>query len=291
MEKNYVSGTPNGIRVDIQTGLVFSPPHFTWMDTNHPACTPREGYPVEIQALCISVSLYLKKSTKMEFFCPAYEGWKGLKEKVAKYIIDLYFDRSLGYLSDCLHTSGFMEAKNAQPDDHLRPNQLLCITLGLIKDREIQRSILDATSCLLVPGGIRSLADNYFKFPLFSIPKHAIRDPNHPYQGRYIGDEDTTRKPAYHNGTAWTWIFPSYMEAMLITFGEGLIDTYLAILGSSSIYLNSGCVGHIPEILDGDIPHVQRGCLAQAWGESELYRVINKILKIKQNMGSSHEKF
>ena len=47
----YLTGTPNGIRVDPDSGLVFSPSHFTWMDTNHPAGTPRQGYPVEIQAL------------------------------------------------------------------------------------------------------------------------------------------------------------------------------------------------------------------------------------------------
>ena len=50
---HYLKGTPNGIRVDASTGLVWSPSHFTWMDTNYPAGTPREGYPIEIQALWI----------------------------------------------------------------------------------------------------------------------------------------------------------------------------------------------------------------------------------------------
>ena len=49
----YLTGTRNGIQVDHASGLVWSPSHFTWMDTNHPAGTPREGYPVEIQALWI----------------------------------------------------------------------------------------------------------------------------------------------------------------------------------------------------------------------------------------------
>jgi len=47
----YLRGTPNGIRVDAASALFFSPSHFTWMDTNYPAGTPREGYPIEIQAL------------------------------------------------------------------------------------------------------------------------------------------------------------------------------------------------------------------------------------------------
>ena len=35
----------------------------------------------------------------------------------------------------------------------------------------------------------------------------------------------------------------------------------------------SGCLGQIPEILDGDSPHQQRGCDAQAWGVTEALRV------------------
>jgi glycogen debranching enzyme len=37
--------------------------------------------------------------------------------------------------------------------------------------------------------------------------------------------------------------------------------------------MNGGCLGHIPEILDGDSPHTPRGCDAQAWSVSEVYRV------------------
>ena len=51
----YRDGTPHGIRMDFESGLIWSPSHFTWMDTNYPAGTPREGYPVEIQALWIEL--------------------------------------------------------------------------------------------------------------------------------------------------------------------------------------------------------------------------------------------
>ena len=51
--RGILKGTPNGIRMDPTSGLVWSPSHFTWMDTNYPAGTPREGYPIEIQALWI----------------------------------------------------------------------------------------------------------------------------------------------------------------------------------------------------------------------------------------------
>jgi glycogen debranching enzyme len=41
--------------------------------------------------------------------------------------------------------------------------------------------------------------------------------------------------------------------------------------------LESGALGHIPEIMDGDAPHTSRGCDAQAWGASELLRVWLKL--------------
>ena len=44
---NYAKGTSNGIHLDPDSALIWSPGHFTWMDTNHPAGTPREGYPVQ----------------------------------------------------------------------------------------------------------------------------------------------------------------------------------------------------------------------------------------------------
>ena len=59
--ENYSSGTPNGIRMDADSALIWSPGHFTWMDTNYPAGTPREGYPVEIQALWIRLLRQLEK--------------------------------------------------------------------------------------------------------------------------------------------------------------------------------------------------------------------------------------
>jgi len=60
-QENYARGTPNGIRMDADSALIWSPSHFTWMDTNHPAGTPREGYPVEIQALWIRLLRQLEK--------------------------------------------------------------------------------------------------------------------------------------------------------------------------------------------------------------------------------------
>lgn len=280
--KNFIQGTENNIKMDETSYLIYSPPHFTWMDTNYPACTPREGYPIEIQALWYKTISIMQDIDPENHFCVKGITWNEMKQRLRQSVDRLYYNKSIGYLSDCLHCHGFHPANEAKGDDHLRPNQLLAITLGLIEDKEKIRSILDATSSLLIPGGIRSLADKKLSFPLLSIPKEAIEDSYYPYRGTYTGDEDTMRKPAYHNGTAWTWMFPLYAEGYFKCFGEESIDFCLSLLSSSKTILNSGCVGHIPEIMDGDTPHIQRGCLAQAWGISELYRVLNKLKKIKE---------
>ena len=106
-----------------------------------------------------------------------------------------------------------------------------------------------------MPGGIRSL------------------DAVHPlYKGVYAGDEDTSRKPAYHNGTAWAWPFAMYAEAAA-AYGVLTKQQALSLLASAVENINSGCVCHISEIADGDAPHAQKGCCAQAWSVSELLRV------------------
>jgi glycogen debranching enzyme len=101
-----------------------------------------------------------------------------------------------------------------------------------------------------------------------------LNDPAHPYKGCYCGPEDTSRKAAYHNGTAWCWPFPAYCEALAITGNEKSRKRALALLMSAAIYFESGVTGLMPEVADGDAPHRPGGCLAQAWSVSEFFRVL-----------------
>ena len=266
----YMAGTPNGIRMDPESGLIFSPAHFTWMDTNHPTGTPREGYPIEIQALWHHALLFLAAIDPSE----SNSNWKKWSQTVQTSILELFVLDKKGYLSDCLHAAGHAPARRAEADDALRPNQLLTVTLGAVGNTTVSQKIVTACQELLVPGGIRSLADRPVQRPLAVY--HAgtlLNDPHHPYQGKYMGDEDTNRKPAYHNGTTWTWLFPSFCEAWGMVYGQKEKSAALAWLASATRLINQGCVGHVPEILDGDFPHTPRGCDAQAWGASELLRV------------------
>ncbi|MFP4573852.1 MAG: amylo-alpha-1,6-glucosidase [Desulfobacterales bacterium] len=275
----YVKGTENGICMDPESGLIFSPAHFTWMDTNFPAASPRQGYPIEIQALWhagLSFLAQLKPHLEVK---PEFDP-VNIHEKVAKSIEKYYFNNKRGFLSDCLLCSRQIPPGNAKQDDALRPNQLFAVTMDAVSDTNICRSVLAACEQLLVPGAIRSLADRRVENPIeIRHDGKLLGDPYYPYRGRYEGDEDTSRKPAYHNGTAWTWVFPSFCEAWAKVYGDAARPAALARLGSAVGLINQGCLGHVPEILDGDAPHLQRGCDAQAWGASELFRVWKKLLK------------
>ncbi|MBQ6103985.1 MAG: glycogen debranching enzyme N-terminal domain-containing protein, partial [Kiritimatiellae bacterium] len=265
----YLSGTPNGIRVDPASGLVFSPPHFTWMDTNFPAGTPREGYPVEIQALWLRA---LALAAKLEPKGP----WAALREKASASFLRFFWSPERGFLSDCLHApGGYRPAAQAEADDHLRCNQLFAVTLGAVPpDHPAARAVVASSERLLVPGAIRTLAPGRVRYELpIDGPGGRLNDPAHPYWGRYEGDEDTRRKPAYHNGTAWPWPFPSYAEALVLVYGDSAREAAASLLSTALPLLEADCVGHLPEIMDGDAPHTGRGCDAQAWSASEFLRV------------------
>lgn len=256
--ENYVKGTPNGIRVDAASGLVWTPSHFTWMDTNYPACTPRCGYPVDIQALWIAALRF------------AGGRWNALADKATESVMRLFAGPD-GF-ADCLDALNGEPAAEAKPDFSVRPNQLMLITLDVIgvkpPDGSAQKSaetaqrqmfckaIMDSCERLLVPGGIRSLAAG---------------DPK--YRGSYAGDEDTSRKPAYHNGTVWAWPMPMFAEAA-VKCGRLTTAQAGSLLAGVVENLNTECLCHISEIADGDAPHAQKGCRAQAWSASEFLRVL-----------------
>jgi len=258
----YRNGTPNGIKEDPESKLIFSPAHFTWMDTNYPAGTPREGYPVEIQSLWYSALDFL--------------GFREEAAEVSRSISKYFFTVDKKHCSDCLHCPPGTPASLAVPDDHNRPNQLFAVTLKALRSPEEIRAIIDDTALLLVPGAIRTLDDVDVKFRLPVMRNgELLNNPIHPYCGRYEGPEDTSRKTAYHNGTAWCWPFPSFCEALAMT---GERKRARILLESAHRYLSGGVPGALPEVADGDAPHRPGGCMAQAWSITEFYRVGSELI-------------
>ena len=181
--------------------------------------------------------------------------WRALADKATESVMRL-FPGEHGF-ADCLDAWHGEPAAQAVPDFSIRPNQLLLVSLGAVPcDDPACDSILEACERLLVPGGMRSLAAGDAK-----------------YRGIYAGDEDTSRKPAYHNGTVWAWTMPMFAEAAVMC-GRLTPAQAGSLLAGVVENLNVGCLCHISEIADGDSPHTQRGCKAQAWSASEFLRVL-----------------
>jgi glycogen debranching enzyme len=242
------------------------------MDTNYPAGTPREGYPIELSVLWVRLLRQLTRLGRSSAARP----YRELAE-LTRSSLDRFYWPDKGYFGDTLHAKFGTAASAAKLDDHLRPNHLLGVALGVIEGEAARSTVRAATRYLLVPGAMRTLA------PLpVTMPLPIARDdgtllniPLYPYWGRYEGDEDTRRKPAYHNGTAWPWWLGTYCEALARAWAPdpAALSAARAVLGSTARLLSEGSMGQLPEILDGDAPHTQRGCDAQAWSVTETLRV------------------
>ena len=257
---HYISGTPNGIKMDPESALIFSPSHFTWMDTNFPAGTPREGYPVEIQSLWYAA---LK-----------FAGQEELAQKLQSSIEKYFFPPFCQGASDCLHCGSGTPASQAVPDDHIRSNALLLITMGAVKNPYLCRKIIESSAQLLTPGALRSLADRKvtYQLPVWYNGR-LLNDPEFPYCGTYAGPENESRKKAYHNGTAWGWTFPAYCEALFCCGGPAQKERALSLLSSCAELFERAVPGQLSEVADGSAPHLAGGCPAQAWSVTELFRV------------------
>jgi starch synthase (maltosyl-transferring) len=228
---------------------------------------------VEIQALWIQLLRQLARINSP----PLSEPWEQLAQRAEDALLKYFWLPEQGYLADVLLAERNCPAAEAVPSTALRSNYLLAISLGILKGEGAQRAVQAALRHLVVPGALRSLAPVPISppLPIRDAQGRLLNNPDLPYCGRYEGDEDTRRKPAYHNGTAWTWTFPIACEALARAwnFAPAAVAAARAYLGSMDRLLIEGCVGHLPEIVDGDAPHAQRGCDAQAWGVTEALRV------------------
>ena len=146
------------------------------------------------------------------------------------------------------------------PVAKLRPNQIFAVSLpfGLLERAQQQAVVRIVERELLTPVGLRTLDRG---------------DPD--YKPRYQGSP-FERDGAYHQGTVWPWLMGPFIDAYLAAFGNS--KTNLAycrnlILKLEAEAAESGCVGSIAEIYDGDEPRYPRGCPAQAWSVAEVARV------------------
>ena len=94
------------------------------------------------------------------------------------------------------------------------------------------------------------------------------------YQGVYAGNE-RERDRAYHQGTVWVWPWGQFVPAVNRLYGtySGRQELIGRLLAPLLAHLDDQCMGSVAEIFDGDVPHRERGCFAQAWSVGEVLRV------------------
>ncbi len=243
----YTRGTRYGIHCDQDGLLAAGVPgvQLTWMDAKVGGwvVTPRIGKPVEIQALWLNA---LKLAGREKAF---QRGLASFRER--------FWDESRGYLLDVVDPPPEAAAEAAQ----FRPNQIFaCGGLPIaLMEGEAARRIVDAVEARLVtPLGLRTL------------------DPGDPaYSPRYRGGA-TERDAAYHQGTVWPWLMGAFVDAWLRVYGDkpgAKAEARRRFLAPMESHLEEYGLGHLPEIADGDPPHMPCGCPFQAWSTGELMRI------------------
>jgi predicted glycogen debranching enzyme len=252
----HESGTRFGIRVDADGLLEWHAPGeaLTWMDARvggRPV-TPREGKPVEIQALWFNALRTMGDFARRIGEEDSSNGYLARAEACRANFLSVFPDGDDGRgLVDCID--------GAFRDRSIRPNQLLAVSLHhSMVPKPLARSVLTTVEQhLLTPYGLRTLS-----------PK----DP--AYRGRYEGGPEE-RDSAYHQGTVWPWLLGAYATSLRRVNGGGpksatAVEDLLSPL--CALLLGDG-LGQLPEIFDGDAPQRPHGCVAQAWSVAEILRV------------------
>ena len=223
----------------------------TWMDVRVGdwVATPRHGKPVEINAL------WYNALRIMESLCEKFDEDASAYRTRANQVKESFNAKFWDSSNQCL----FDVVDGDEPDDHIRPNQVYAVSLpfSLLPEEQEKAVVALVEKELFVGCGLRSLA------------------PDHPdYHGIYCGAL-AKRDAAYHQGTAWGFLLGGFFSAYMKVnhHSSSAAENAVHMLEPVRKHLtDSGCIGSISEIFDGDTPHNPRGCYAQAWSVGEVLR-------------------
>lgn len=253
----YRYGTRYNIHMD-RDGLITggSPEvQLTWMDAKvgEWVVTPRQGKPVEIQALWLR-ALEVGERLARQFGEPAYASRCRRERALAiRSFRAKFWNEEGGYLYDVIDGPNGCDAS-------IRPNQLYTLSLcdDVLPSDQARRMLMVVKQYLLTPVGLRTLAPT-----------------DHHYRPRYEGSV-IARDGSYHQGTVWPFLLGSFVTAWLNVFGKN-VPTQAearAFLDGLDLHVREACLGQVSEIFDGDAPHEPRGCPAQAWSVAEPLRAL-----------------
>ena len=241
----YRRGTRFGIKMDEADGLITQgdeQTQLTWMDAkcNGVAFTPRQGKPVEINALWYHALVLM--------------GENDLGTKVRASFTKAFWISPFRGMADVVRGSGTYDRDNS-----IRPNQIFAASLpNSPLTLEQQSAVVEVVRReLLTPFGLRTLART---------------DPK--YRGRYTGNQ-FTRDGAYHNGIVWPWLIGAFLEAYLRVHASSEDAKAQARRWLSPLVdaLDDSCLGQLSEIYEAEETFRAVGCCAQAWSVAEVLRL------------------
>ncbi|MEL7224317.1 MAG: amylo-alpha-1,6-glucosidase [Cyanobacteria bacterium J06576_12] len=253
----HLRGTRYNIRLDPDDGLIYAgepSEQLTWMDAKVDdwVVTPRIGKPVEINALWHNALLCMADFANR--LGKPDDDYIALSKFAAVSFPKFWNPKQQ-------HCYDVIEGPEGN-DPALRPNQLFAVSLPYAPPLKTsqQKGVVDSCAQqLLTSYGLRSLA------------------PSHPdYIGTYGGDR-IKRDGSYHQGITWGWLIGPFVQAHLKVYNNPAIARQFLI--PLTHHLQSGCVGTLSEIFDGDAPFTPRGAFAQAWTVAEVLRAFDLINK------------
>lgn len=250
---HYCQGTRNNIRL-LDNGLLevgSRDTQVTWMDAvvdGNPV-TPRQGSPVEINALWYNLVCFLREiGARGNLSCQNEAGY--LANRIRESFEEVFWSDEIGCLGDV--------SSHGELDLSIRPNQIFAVSLPFspLTEERAARVVASVRDNLLTPMGLRTLA------------------PHEPgYKGAYRGGPNE-RDSAYHNGTVWPWMLGHYGEAVFKTAGRAeAIEEVTKIIEQFKPHLEDAGLGAISEVFDGDSPQAPGGCISQAWSVAEILRL------------------
>ena len=241
----HVRGTRYNIHVDPGDGLLHCGQpgvQLTWMDAKVGdwVVTPRQGKPVEIQALWYNALCIMEVLTANKTY-----------QQMAVRASGSFNSKFWNVDANCLYD--VVDGEHRDPA--IRPNQIFAVSLPYsMLDPARARAVADKVQQeLLTPMGLRTLAK---------------ADPQ--YRGKYEGGV-LQRDGAYHQGTVWPWLIGPFLRAYLKIYPDSK-EQARQWLDPLLDFAQSQGLGQLPEIADGDFPHAPKGCIAQAWSIAEVLR-------------------
>lgn len=260
----YAKGqTPGAVITMHDNGLIWasSPDRpLTWMNVvvDGVALTPREGYAVEVNALWYNAICYSLKLAK-ECGDKEFEGqWEPVRALVERSFNEVFVMEGKRQLADyVLH---------GDANTFVRPNQLIACSLDYspLSDQKKSEVLQQVKKHLLTTRGLRTLTP---RNPLF--------------RGNYYGDI-YSRDEALHQGTCFVWLLEHYVRASFGLYGAQFLDQAQELLDAFQEDMLSYGVGSVPELHDGNPPHLPSGAISYAPSVGALLWIDRMIKKYKK---------